>query len=254
MERIADGPVPEPVSVEKEPAAELQASDLPDETELPAGEPQAVPDWLGDVEDAAPDVVFVADEVEEVAETFPDDIPDWLAGEPAEEVVSGDDIGALPDWMVDAEVAPDDVPDWLVETLTSTSEQETVSIPPVETIPEPVVQEPEPTPALVVQEPVPTPSQPPVPVHPVEIDVAATLDSAREKVKAGDVDGSLLDYEAVVRANAQLEIVVGDLFSLSKEEAHRKNPAVYRVLGDGLMRQGKLQEALKTYQSALNML
>jgi hypothetical protein len=37
-------------------------------------------------------------------------------------------------------------------------------------------------------------------------------------------------------------------------EKFKTTPAVYRVLGDGLMRQGKLQLALDTYRKALNQL
>jgi predicted negative regulator of RcsB-dependent stress response len=41
---------------------------------------------------------------------------------------------------------------------------------------------------------------------------------------------------------------------IRESENQKKNPAVYRVLGDGLMRQGKLQTALETYRKALKML
>ena len=39
-----------------------------------------------------------------------------------------------------------------------------------------------------------------------------------------------------------------------KKKDHKDNAAAHRVLGDALMRQGKLQEALNTYRRALNLL
>jgi predicted negative regulator of RcsB-dependent stress response len=68
------------------------------------------------------------------------------------------------------------------------------------------------------------------------------------------VDNALQHYESIVRGNIALDAVVGDLSTLLKDETHKKNPAVHRILGDGLMRQGKLQEALDTYRKALNLL
>ena len=78
------------------------------------------------------------------------------------------------------------------------------------------------------------------------------LDRARDKEQSGDLEGALAEYEALIRANTDLETVVTDLTQLVK--SYKTTPAVYRVLGDGLMRQGKLQAALNTYREALNQL
>jgi hypothetical protein len=80
---------------------------------------------------------------------------------------------------------------------------------------------------------------------------SSVLSSARG-LSENDVDASLLDYEKLVRANAELDAVVNDLTQLVVK--YDKNPGVYRVLGDGLMRQGQLQAALDTYRRALNLL
>jgi tetratricopeptide (TPR) repeat protein len=113
-----------------------------------------------------------------------------------------------------------------------------------------------PEPAPVVVPPAPAPQSSPAPIIPAaaSIDVGAALQEARSKVQAGDIEVSLQNYEAVVRANQQLDEVVKDLSSLLDQEVHKKNPTVYRVLGDGLMRQGNLQAALDTYRRALNLL
>jgi tetratricopeptide (TPR) repeat protein len=86
----------------------------------------------------------------------------------------------------------------------------------------------------------------------VNVDAEETLRSAREKYKGGDLDSSLREYESIIRANIALDSVVADMTRMV--EQHKENPAVYRVLGDGLMRQGKLQAALDTYRKALNQL
>lgn len=85
------------------------------------------------------------------------------------------------------------------------------------------------------------------------INVSATLNEARQTFKT-DLTHSLEQYEAVVRANSNLDEVIGDLSTALKDEVMKKNPALYRVLGDALMRRGKLQEALDTYRKALNLL
>ncbi len=88
------------------------------------------------------------------------------------------------------------------------------------------------------------------------IDADATLQSARNKLQAGEFYESLADYEAVIRANAHLDAVASDLNGLLANEkaGYQKNAPVHRVLGDALMRLGRLQEALDTYRKALNLL
>ena len=79
------------------------------------------------------------------------------------------------------------------------------------------------------------------------------LGQARAKIQAGDVDNGLVGYEAIIRANTALDSVISDLQALIKDK-HKNNASVYRVLGDGLMRQGQLQQALDIYRKALNLL
>lgn len=114
-------------------------------------------------------------------------------------------------------------------------------------------------PAEPLPEPASVPAPQPVPASPApvlasNIDVRELLQSAREKLAQGDIESCLPDYEAVVHANTQLDVVVADLGALLKDERHKRNAAIYRVLGDGLMRQGRLQDALDTYRRALNLL
>ncbi len=227
----------------------LADANLPLETELPIGQIQAVPDWLGAFAAQAP---VAADAVVEMAEApadmaeaafMADDMPDWLRESiTVEEEPTGEE---LPDWLRSAGIDEvESVPEWLVETIDS---EETPVVEAQAAAPAPAPAAPKPAAQPV---PVPTPAS----VAPAAINVSQALDSARQSYRSGDIDGSLLAYESIVRANTQLETVISDLSSLLKDENLKKNPAVYRVLGDGYMRQGKLQEALETYRKALNLL
>lgn len=197
-----------------EPPEQADAA-LPPETHLPPGEPEAVPEWA---------------EAGASAEA----LPDWLR----EETAADEDV---PDWLREAEaaVSPADIPDWLRDTVEMAE--------PPRPAPPPVV-----TPAPVFQPAAAPPPQPPAHQPAAALDVSALLASARASASAGDLNAGLAGYEQIIRANTALDAVVDDLTRLA--EQHADNPAVYRVLGDGLMRQGRLQAALDTYRKALNQL
>jgi hypothetical protein len=221
------------------PAAAVE-SDLPEETELPVGEPTTLPAWLQQAAASAAPAPAAAAPAAPLPDWLaepqqPEALPDWLATPAAEPepALAGD----LPDWLKEASVHPEAVPDWLMESI---SDEQV-----------PVVAAPVPAPAPAAPPPAPVPV--PVPVRPAPpANIAAAFASARQKVSDGDLDGALADYESVVRAAANLNDVVDDLRSLMSR--HKDNPAVYRVLGDALMRNGNLQEALDTYRKALNLL
>jgi tetratricopeptide (TPR) repeat protein len=202
---------------------QLQEAALPEENSLPAGQPQALPNWVTGVEaEAAP---------EPAASVF-EEMPDWLK-------------------EVEASVSPEEVPAWLVETISQEAEPE-AEPPPAP--PAPVVSAP-PAPRPVVSAPPPAPKPEPVKPQPARIasgEAVAVLQGARDKEQSGDLEGALADYESVIRSGAALDDVVEDLSLLVR--SYKSTPAVYRVLGDGLMRQGKLQAALNTYREALNQL
>ncbi len=215
----------------------LQSASLPPETEVPAGQPDAVPDWLSSVTG------------EQALVTEPDSssdaaMPDWLTMEITETEPSSSDV---PDWLADVDVEPADIPDWLKQTITSTKDDMVVtpSLAPAAITP---AAPPPRTPAIVPVRASPAP----VPVAAQNIDVAATLQNARTHATSNNLDESLPHYEMLIRANAALDDVVDDLTKLV--DKFKTNPAVHRVLGDTLMRQGKLQAALDTYRKALNQL
>jgi hypothetical protein len=241
-ERQGDtSPTPAPTAASPTPSFTLEDAALSPESELPLGEPEDVPDWLEGV----------VSSVEEDA--VPADIPDWLRQDvtvaepkPAAATISAD----VPDWLTTSDIEPTEIPDWLKSTL-GTSEQVVVS---ADTAPAAalVPATPSPASAVVPARPPAGYSPAPVPVQASQIDVQGTLNNARSQANSNDVDGSLQNYELLIRANVELDAVVGDVTKLL--EKFKTTPAVYRVLGDALMRQGKLQIALDTYRKALNQL
>ncbi len=200
---------------------------LPAESSLPFGQEQPIPMWI--------DMSLIG-----LVEAAPPPAPPAPA--PA---LLPEDSG----WLSEIET-PEDVPDWLKDTFPEPEPEEMFVPPePVVIAPPPVVQPPP-----VAPRPAAPPPRAPEPVRaPVlDEDVLAVLQGARDLEQAGDIEASLNEYEALIRANRGVDEVVEDLSSLVK--SYRTVPAVYRVLGDALMRQGKLQAALNTYREALNQL
>lgn len=234
------------------PVAAAPISSLPTETELPMGEVEPVPDWLRGA---------IASDAAGISEEAP--LPDWLSGDletampvpeavtvvpvaPVPAVIVGDDV---PAWLEGVDIEASDIPDWLKQSITSTSEEEAIITPAAASAPALVTVAP-------VVAPAPTPvrqySPAPVPVSAQAIDVPTVLEQARSLTNVNNLDGSLRNYETLIRANVILDDVVGDLTKMT--EKYKNNAAVFRVLGDGLMRQGKLQSALDIYRKALNQL
>lgn len=250
-----------------QPAADLKAADLPLETDLPQGQPQAMPQWMGSADTASDEPADVPASVSGSVETQAvegdldwlteddlegeADIPDWLREQVDDSVTADDNV---PDWLSeeDIDIDTDDVPDWLRETM----EDEQDVIPAEQQLPEPdkpKLPEPEREPAQPAASIQPAAQSPaPVPTAAADIDIESTLSAARDNVTRNAVDEALHDYEQLIRANAVLDEVEKDITGLT--EKHKKNPAVFRLLGDAKMRQGKLQDALDVYRRALNML
>ncbi len=198
---------------------------LPAETELEPGEAQTLPGWMHDLLPTEPEPA-ATQEAPAAAEALPlDDMPDWLR-------------------EVDSEMMPDDIPAWLVEVEAAETQPPGFAFEALEPAPFSASVEPEPLPAAQ--------TAPPVQAPPPAFAGSASLERARSKQQAGALEESLREYETLVRQSEALEEVVNDLSTLAR--IHKDNPVVYRILGDGLMRQGKLQAALDTYRAALNQL
>ena len=219
-------------TAEAEAANELEAAALPEENALSAGQPEAVPSWVAGFEPV--------EEQETASANVFEEMPDWLR-------------------EVEASVAPEDVPDWLVETIGEPEVDPLIFEPMQQVIVEPpkpapvAPPPPRPIPAPApAAKPAPTPAPAPAARAVATGEAAAVIERARDKEQSGDLEGALAEYESMIRANSSLDVVVEELTLLVK--SYKTTPAVYRVLGDGLMRQGKLQAALNTYREALNQL
>jgi hypothetical protein len=246
------GVIPAPVEVvTAAPAIVLTAATLPPETDLAPGELEAAPDWLsGLVPEAVAPILEADPEQTAVVNVDPaairaaeaEALPDWLnevapafAGTtvPAPAGASTDEIS---NWLETIELEPAEIPAWLTETIN------------------PPAAPPAPEPAPVAPAAAAVPAAAPVVarIASVVVNAVEALTRARSRYTENDLDASLNEYDSLVRSNQSLDEVVGDL--TKAVEKHKGNPTVYRVLGDGLMRQGKLQAALDTYRKALNQL
>jgi hypothetical protein len=254
--QAAHGVVMPPVvlQVVATPAVSLAAAEFPPEPDLMPGEPESAPDWLAGL---MPEITAVPLELDveqtAVVEVNPEairaeameEMPDWLRDNmpsspaatalPAEVSASIDEISS---WLETIELEPSEIPAWLTETIS----------PPPAPVAPPPAPEPVPVVAPAAAALAPVVSR----IASVVVDAVAALTSARSRYNENDLEGSLNDYDSLVRSNQSLDEVVTDL--TKAVEKHKGNPGVYRVLGDGLMRQGKLQAALDTYRKALNQL
>ena len=84
--------------------------------------------------------------------------------------------------------------------------------------------------------------------------LAAAINSARGKVRAGELQAALMDYETLLTTSAGLDWVVSDMRELIAQAQYQGIPSLHRVLGDALMRQGHLEAALDVYRHALSLL
>lgn len=196
---------------------------LPVETELEPGEAQAIPEWMQDLLPAEPEPTATQEAPAAAETSYLDDMPDWLRDVESEAMPD-----AIPAWLVEAEAAETQLPAFELEAL-------------------------EPAPFSAPAEPLSAAqTAPPAQAPPPTFTGSASLERARSKQQSGALEESLREYEMLVRHSEALEEVVNDLSTLAR--IHKDNPVVYRILGDGLMRQGKLQAALDTYRAALNQL
>ncbi len=239
-------------------ASALKSAQLPFDEELPPGEPQTVPTWLGGT-------------AATMAPLPPSITP--LVQPPAfmETPQSGSSDEDLPDWLRAAQLESDEaaqVPTWLTDSLT-TDEFAILQLDrDGKPLPHPMQDEPT-TPVPVIPA-APEASEKPITqrataearttsVRPVRETIPAheaanVLNQARASQKMGDFGAMLDSYERLIRSEVALEDVETDMERVSKDAVHKSNPAVLRVYGDALLRRGKLQQALDTYRAALNLL
>jgi hypothetical protein len=206
-------------------------------------EPSAIPDWLQDLQPAA-ELTPEPDPIPEPIPVAPvPDIPGWL-------LESSPNIPIAPSAVssqAEAEAA--------LEALFA-QPQESFPVRPTQAVPlDPIpAVPPKAPPTRMVAPPPAPPVKPATPPQssPAQIDLAGALRSARDLIGSGQAAESLSMLEPLVDANYELDTVASLLGSV--QGAMPKAPRVKRLLGDVFMRQGKLQQALDTYRSALDQL
>ncbi len=236
----------EKAAVAKVAGPELEES-LVAETELP--------DWLQVEEEAEAELPVEPVLLEpEPAATAVVAAPEFLA--PAEpELAEAEPIPAeAPAPVVTAEVAPPvpagapalaDMPDWLKKLREGDVEEEVVVAAPVRPLPKPVVAGP-----MVRSVTTPEPETPAEIAIPEE--ASERLEQARVARDAGNIDEALQYYENLVSSGLQLDRVIEDIKQTIK--SYPANAMLYQVMGDAMMKDGRLQSALDAYRTALSKL
>lgn len=188
-----------------------------------------------------------------LAEAAPIEMPDWLV-EADEEGAAG---AELPAWLSEpaqeSAVPAEDMPDWLSELRENEAAQSQL---PPEDAPSEAEIEPEPE-FLAPRREAPIPEGELFASYRQRLeeepgDHASRLALARTLRSHGEVSPSLDHYETLIENAQLLEDVSNDLASLVGEQPHQ--PRARRLLGDTLMRQGRLHDALDAYRTALEQL
>lgn len=204
---------------------EIGADELAEgEPALAEAEPVEMPDWLLETEDESP------------ADT---PLPAWLTDMAP---VSGSPPETLPDWLDDFE---DEVREQATMMDDSPQEPAAEDLAPIEAVDSAPSRAPE----------IPDSELFATYRHRLEEepgDHASRLALARTLRTHGEVAPSLDHYETLVENSQLLEDVSNDLAALVEEQP--RQPRAQRLLGDTLMRRGRLQEALDAYRSALEQL
>lgn len=204
---------------------------------------EAEPEWYAEAmsEGGAPEP--------SLAEAEPIEMPDWLV-EPDEDAVVESE---LPAWLAETEgeplasVAP--APEWLEELQVEESDRTWLAEEDRAVLPEVSAGAPVPQAAIPEGELFESYR------HRLEEapdDHATRLALARTLRAHGQIVPSLDHYETLVEGSHLLEDVSNDLSALVDEQPEQ--PRLRRLLGDALMRRGRLQEALDAYRAALERL
>jgi hypothetical protein len=223
--QISEEPLPEPVVASSEAADSFNAAEAEEMAEVE--EIEVEPEEAGIEEEIEPEEPAPADEaieVEEVAPVSPVEPEPASVSEPMEIVTAG---GGIPDWL---------------QKLREVQEE-----PPL------VPVTPAPAPGLTAAAksgPQPMYTQPMATASPdIPADAEDRLNLARTARDKGDLNEAARIYDSLVANGAYLDKIIEDLQQTIK--AHPGNYLLFQVMGDAMMRDGRLQSALKAYREAL---
>jgi tetratricopeptide (TPR) repeat protein len=249
LHQLREGaPEPEPMEPEEYPVTEEEpvAEEAEPAVEFPL-EPEMIqpdaagPEWLGELVRAEESL----DELEAIEEEIA-----------PEEIVS-EEIAAAPEEYVEAVEAEVPEPEEYVEAAEAEVPEPEEYVEAVEAeVPEPeeyveVVEAEVPEPTLV-PEPLGTRELKALRVEDLPKDPNARLSMAHAALNAGDWSEALTIYETLVSSSELLDSVIDDLKVGVRRYPDNANG--HQLLGDAFMKDGRLQDALEAYRTALNRL
>jgi hypothetical protein len=219
---VAEPPVEEAVEVEAE-AGDIIAT-------------EELPDWLRDVsieeEEPTEEIAIQAEEMPVTVEPEPGPIA--VAPEIAVEPVLATPAAGkteLPDWLKklrEAPQAPEQAPPPASQPVTPPMPQ-----------PAPVIA---PEPAAVAAA---------APSH-LPADADKRLQLARRARERGNIEESTPIYESLIASGLHLDSIIEDM--RQSTELYPANYMLYQLMGDAMMKDGRLQHALDAYRKALAVL
>jgi hypothetical protein len=250
------------VMAEKSPLAE-EAEEWA-EAEMPE---ERTPDWLRDLRSEEREAVVELPAEEpapeyappEAAGEAPSELPDWLSQlreGVLEEAPSPVMEPGLAEEEAEALALPEAAaPEWVEEAVLTEAEA-----PPAEAVEMAEAELPPPAPPEVTPELVkaPPPARPvtrrlePPRAAGLPKEAPVRLEMARAALDAGDWPGALGVFETLVTSSELLKEVIDHLEQGVK--GHSDDPAGHQLLGDAYMRDGRLQDALRAYRTALTKL
>jgi tetratricopeptide (TPR) repeat protein len=244
---------------EGEPALEEVAElETPSEAEKQVKEAvqPGLPDWLRRLREGVPEMESPAPAEHAVAEApvEVEAIPP-IEAPPEPETIQPEAAG--PEWLgelvrdeeglaeleeVEEEVAPAEAAVPTLAEYVEVAEAEEAPVAPPETEREPVE---------AAESPITRPLEP-LRAEDLPENPDARLAMARAALNAGDWSEALMIYETLVASSELLDSVIEDM--QTGVHRHVDDAAGYQLLGDAFMKDGRLQDALKAYRTALAQL
>lgn len=198
-----------------------------------------MPDWLPEVEtEAVPVTEEEVISISEPATVSPEPLV-MMASQPAE--VEGVALEAPAPVAVEPPVvtAPSGIPDWLQKLREV--EPEPAPLQPIPAPPPVMMAQAAPKPIEIPTVPVPNPEWP--------ADADEQLKLARTARDKGEWDKAIPIYDSLVSKGVYLGKIIEDIQQAIK--THSANYQLYQLMGDAMMRDGRLQSALNAYREAM---
>jgi tetratricopeptide (TPR) repeat protein len=255
LRHIREGEGEEEVEPALEEVVELETPSEAEEQVEEAVQP-GLPDWLSRLREGVPETEPPAAAEQPVAEAPVEvEAAPPVEAPPEPEMIQPEAAG--PEWL--GELVRDEEGLAELEEIEEEIAPAEVAAPtPVEYVEAAVAEEPpaaapeaEPEPVGVAEAPSTRPLEP-LRAEDLPEDPDARLAMARAALNADDWPEALMIYETMVNSSELLDSVIEDMQAGVRR--HADDAAGHQLLGDAFMKDGRLQDALKAYRSALGLL